>query len=78
MCGWGLVVVCCGWCHDGLVGCWQGKNRGWRGPGHEVLYGRPSARAEIGIQKPVQISAFSALPESEGWFERGWCNIGWF
>jgi len=48
---------------------------GLAGCGHGVLYGRPSARAKMGIQKPVHILVFSALPESEGWFERGWCII---
>jgi len=48
------------------------------GCGHEVLYGRPSASPKMGIQKPVQISSISALPKSEGWFERGWCDIWLF
>jgi len=47
--------------------------------GHEVLYGRPSVRPKNGIQKPVQIWAFSALPEFGRRFERGWCIIeGWW
>jgi len=49
----------------GLVRAWQ----------RVVLYGRPSARAKIGIQKPVQISTISALPDPESWTERGWYNI---
>jgi len=76
----GVVVVCSWWrCGGVLVVCW-GADRAkigvvW-GCGHGVLYGRPSVRPEKGIQKPVQIWPISALPESEGWFERGWCIIG--
>jgi len=69
-----MVDVCVlgGW--DGLW--WLVLEVVW-GCGHGVLYGRPSVRAKKGIQKPVQNWLFSALPKSEGWFERGWCNIWW-
>jgi len=57
------------WVDFGLVRAWQTG----------VLYGRPSVRPKNGIQKPVQISAFSALPEPRSWTERGWYNIeGWW
>jgi len=52
------------------------ENRVVWGCGHGVLYGRPSVRPKKGIQKPVHILVISALPKSEGWFERGWCIIG--
>jgi len=63
----GFIMAGCepGWVILGVV----------QGCGHGVLYGRPSARAKIGIQKPVQISVFSALPDLGGVSKRGWCNI---
>jgi len=68
---WAMVVWWSAW-------VLAGQKRGWQGPGHEVLYGRPSASPKNGIQKPVQNWLISALPDLGGVFERGWCNIWWF
>jgi len=70
LCWWWYVDVCSGGRLVKMGVVW--------GCGHGVLYGRPSVRPEMGIQKPVHILLISALPKFEGWFERGWCNIrGW-
>jgi len=75
---WSLVLL--GYVEFGRFWGWFGRDfglvRAWQ---TGVLYGRPSVRPENGIQKPVQIWAISALPDSKSWTERGWYNIeGWW